>query len=109
RLMAVGWIFFGLARFARPRPGARPRRTEVLRTSAAEREEGGLWNRLQARDALEAGARHRRRLAFGRRQRDLQGPRPQGRPIQAGRSAATERRLTRACGVFPITDNPRRE
>src|SRR6185437_16835721 len=68
RLMAVGWIFSGLARYARPRPGARPRRTEVLRTSAAEREEGGLWNRLQARDALEAGARHRRRLAFGRRQ-----------------------------------------
>ena len=55
------------------RPRARPRRGEVLRPGAADREEGGLRHRHQARDALEAGARHRRRLALGRRQRDLQG------------------------------------
>ena len=46
---------------------------EVLRPGAADREEGRLWRRLQAGDALEAGARHRRRLAFGGRQRDLPG------------------------------------
>ena len=55
-----------------------------------------LRHRLQARDALEAGARHRRRLALGGRQRDLPGLRPQGRPVQAGRRAAAERRLIAA-------------
>ena len=50
----------------------------------------------------QAGARHRRRLAFGGRQRDLQGHRSQGRPVQqdeALQPAALERnRLRGACG-----------
>ena len=61
-----------------------------------------LRHRLQARDALEAGARHRRRLAVGGRQRDLPGHRPQGRPVQAGRRAAAERRLIRARGCCMV-------
>ena len=77
-----------------------------------------LRRRLQAGDALEAGARHRRRLAVGGRQRDLPGLRPQGRPVPARRRAAAERRLIRARGSCmvagggpaygAIIDNPRR-
>ncbi len=50
----------------------------------------------QARHALEARAWRRRRLAVGRWQRDLQGNRPQGRPVQTRRNAAG-RRLTPRC------------
>ena len=46
---------------------ARPRRAEILRPGAAERQAGHLRHRDQAGDALEARARHRRRLAVGRR------------------------------------------
>ena len=73
RAVAAGRFLPRLARRARQGPRARSRRVEILRTGAADGEEGHLRHRLQARDALEAGARHCRRLAVGRRQRDLQG------------------------------------
>ena len=53
-----------------------------------------LRHRHQAGDARQAGARHCRRLAVGRRRGDLPRLRPQGRPVQAGRSAGAERRLS---------------
>ena len=71
-----------------PRPGARPRRAEVLRPGAAERPQGRVQRRHQARDALKAGARHRRRLAFGRRRDYLSRQGPEGRAVQAGRRIA---------------------
>ncbi len=57
-------FFLGWLGSAGPRPGARRRRGQVLRPGAADRQEGRLRRRFQARLPLEAGARHRRRLAF---------------------------------------------
>ncbi len=47
------------------RPGIGSRRAEVRRSGDAERPQGCVQHRYQARDAHEALARHRRRLAFG--------------------------------------------
>ena len=52
-------------------PRARPRRGQVFRPGAADVKKVDIRRRPQARDALEAGARHRRRLAVGGRQRHL--------------------------------------
>ena len=65
---------------------------EVFRAGAADDEERRLRHRHQARDALEARARHRRRLALGRRLRDLSRARSQSRAVPR-RGAAGDRRL----------------
>ena len=56
----LGWIG-GEGRGRR----ARPQRIEVRRPDHARRPQGCVQCRHQARDALKAGARHRRRVAFG--------------------------------------------
>ena len=89
------------------RPRARARRGEVLRPGAADDEEGRLRHRHQAGDALQAGARHRRRLAVGRRLGHLPGDRPQGRPVPRRRSDAAERprEPARPCGIASAGPN----
>ena len=57
---------------------------------------------IQACHALEAGARRCRRLAFGGRQCHLPRQRPQGRPVQAGRGVAAERRLSPTEGLAEL-------
>ena len=57
-------FFLGWIGGERPRPRAGARRTEVLRPGAAERPQGCVQHRHQARDALKARAGHRRWLAF---------------------------------------------
>ena len=62
-------FFLGWLGAAGPRPGAGRRRGEVHRPGPADRQEGGLRRRPEAGLPLEAGARHRRWLARGGRQR----------------------------------------
>ena len=82
--LADGRIFPGLARLTGPRPCSWPGRTEVLRHGAAERAQDRLQRRLQARDAIETRARHRRRVAFRRWRDYLSRKRSEGRPRSAG-------------------------
>ena len=57
--------------------------------------QGCVQRRYQARDALKAGARHRRRVAFGGRRDYLSRQGSEGRPVQAGHGAGLERQSTR--------------
>ena len=68
-------FYLGWLGAAGPRPGARRRRGQVHRPGAAERDEGRLRRRPQARVPVEARARHRRRLARGRRRSASTRPR----------------------------------
>src|SRR5690606_18534640 len=77
-----------LAGRARQGHGALHRRGEVQGHGHAFGQEGGIRRRLQARHARPAGARHRRRLAEGRRRTDLHRDRPQGRAGKTGRLSA---------------------
>src|SRR5262249_2195662 len=63
RALAIAGLFSRLARRTRQGPCARHGRSEILRPGLAEREEGYLRHRYQARDAREACARNCRRLA----------------------------------------------
>ena len=61
-----------------------PRRIEAGRAGAAERPQGCVQCRHQTRDALKAGAGHRRRVAFRGRRDYLSRQGSEGRPVQAG-------------------------
>ena len=88
-----------LARFARQGARARPRRAQIVGPSRAHRPAGDLRHRHQARHALQARARHRRRVALGGRLDHLPGDGPQGRPVPPGSGAGAERRLTAGRGT----------
>ena len=79
-------FFLGWLGSSGKRPRARPGRGQVLRPGAADHEERRLRHRHQAGDALQARARHRRRLALGRRHGDLPGARSQGRAVPRHRA-----------------------
>ena len=91
RAVADARLLPRLARRAGQGPRARPGRGQVLRPGAADREEGRLRRRHQAGDALQARARHRRRLAVGGRHGDL----PRRATSRSGCSSDT-RRCSRA-------------
>ena len=63
--------------------------SEVLRPGSAERPQGRVQRRYQAGDALKAGARHRRRLAFRGWRDYLSRQGFEGRAVPAGRRART--------------------
>ena len=59
-----------------------------------------LRHRPEAGDALQAGARHRRRLARGGRLGDLSRPRSQGRPLQGRRGCAAGLLVRQVAGLL---------
>ena len=92
RDVADGRLLSRLDRRRGARPGAGPRRIEVLRPGAAECPQGCVQHRHQARDAFKAGARHRRRLAFHGWRDYLSRQGFEGRAVQAGHARRVEQR-----------------